>query len=58
MGEGVLSTQLGDLFLLLSQTLAAVGVLWRLPPKAAGPRAADLPQSGSTQEIQEETTDE
>ena len=36
-GLSVRSTQLGDLLLLLSQTLAAAGVLWRLPPNLETP---------------------
>ncbi len=36
-GLSVRSTQLGDLLLLLSQTLAAAGGLWRLPPNLENP---------------------
>lgn len=59
--KSILSAQLGDLFLLLSQTLTAVGVLWRLPPNLKNPpRLRSNPGSrpGRAQEIQEETTDE
>ena len=51
-------TQLGDLLLLLSQTLAAVGVLWQLPPSLAGPSGPAEPPPDPTQEIQEDDTDE
>ena len=55
------STQLGDLLLLLSQTLAAAGVLWRLPPMLGSPPATRRPAGPSpdlNQEIQEDNTDE
>lgn len=59
----ILSAQLGDLLLLLSQTLAAAGVLWRLPPNLENPpklrdRPGPRPRPSRIQEIQEETTDE
>ena len=60
-GGPLLSAQLGDLLLLLSQTLAAAGVLWRLPPSLENPprpRNTPGPHPGRGQEIQEETTDE
>lgn len=56
----ILSAQLGDLLLLLSQTLAAAGVLWRLPPNLENPpqlKTTQIPQSGEAS-IQEEATDE
>lgn len=56
----ILSAQLGDLLLLLSQTLAAVGVLWRLPPNLENPppiSGTPVPRPGEAS-IQEETTDE
>ena len=46
--------QLGDLLLLLTQMLAAAGVLWRLPPSLEGPE----PDPEPIQEIQEDTDDE
>ncbi len=55
------SAQMGDLLLLLSQTLAAAGVLWRLPPNLENPprfqHTPISPDPGETV-IQEETTDE
>lgn len=60
-GAPVVSTQLGDLLLLASQTLAAAGVLWRLPPNLEHPpkpRNTTGPHPGRAQEIQEEPTDE
>ena len=55
----ILSAQLGDLFLLISQTLAAFGVLWHLPPRLADPpKTRNTARSSPTQEIQEDTTDE
>lgn len=61
VGEGMLSAQLGDVLLLVSQTLAAAGVLWRLPPNLEPPQKAskNVPeQPAPEQEIQEDTTDE
>ena len=57
--DGTLCTaELGDALLLLSQTLAAAGVLWRLPPNLEHP--PERPEAGPDpiQEIQEETRDE
>lgn len=57
----ILSAQLGDLLLLLSQTAAAAGVLWRLPPSLENPpkpkRTPISPARGDAV-IEEETTDE
>lgn len=61
MAEPLLCTQLGDVLLLVSQMLAAVGALWRLPPHLESPQKArkNAPeQPALEQEIQEETTDE
>ena len=69
LGQSLCSAQLGDLLLLLSQTLAAAGVLWRLPPSLDGPGLNRLSperqprdpvehQPDQTQEIQEDTDDE
>ena len=55
------SAQLGDMLLLISQMLAAVGVLWRLPPSLDSPSEPPGPagpRSNSYQELQEDTTDE
>ena len=59
------SGQLGDVLLLLSQTLAAAGVLWRLPPSlsslrpgSAGPSSPPEPDPKPIQEIQEDTDNE
>lgn len=59
-GGRLLSAQLGDVLLLIAQTLAAVGVLWRLPPSLEiTPKSRDTAVRPSpTQEIQEDTTDE
>ena len=57
-GLSLCSAQLGDLLLLLSQTLAAAGVLWRLPPSLDGPSAPAGPLPDSIQEIQEDADDE
>ena len=60
-GSGMLCAQLGDVLLLISQTLAAAGVLWRLPPNLEPPQKApkNVPeQPAPEQEIQEDTTDE
>ena len=51
----LVSAQMGDLLLLLSQTLAAVGVLWRLPSSLDEP---SWPGPEPIQEIQEDTDDE
>ena len=51
-------TLLGDALLLLSQTLAAAGVLWRLPPSLDRPARPNSPRPAGEQSIQEETTDE
>ena len=53
-GLSLLSAQLGDLLLLLSQTAAAAGVLWRLPP-SLGRRS---PDPGPIQELQEDAENE
>ena len=69
LGLSLCSTQLGDLLLLLSQTLAAAGVLWRLPPSLdrpdpnrlslkSQPRESANPRPDLTQEIQEDADDE
>lgn len=57
-GGSLCTAQLGDLCLLLSQLLAAAGVLWRLPPNLEHP--PERPEAGPDpiQEIQEETRDE
>ena len=56
-GLSLLCAQLGDVLLLLSQTLAAIGVLWRLPPSLNGlPELSPDPEL--IQEIQEDTDDE
>ena len=60
-GGPVVSPQLGDLLLLLSQTLAAAAVLWRLPPNLENPpklNSSPHPQPSGEASIQEETTDE
>ena len=65
-GLSLCCAQLGDVLLLLSQTLAAAGVLWRLPPSLSGPGPKGPPEPGipvepspdPTQEIQEDTDDE
>ena len=62
-GLPLLSAQLGDLLLLLSQTLAAAGVLWRLPPSLDdpgpdSPSVAAEPRPDLNQEIQEDADDE
>ena len=71
-GQSLLSAQLGDLLLLLSQLLAAAGVLWHLPPSldssetdSPGIDSPDpdvLPEPDQSpepiQEIQEDTDDE
>ena len=49
-----------DVLLLTAQTLAAAGVLWRLPPNLENPpqlKGTTIPQPGEAS-IQEETTDE
>lgn len=57
--DGTLCTaELGDALLLLSQTLAAAGVLWRLPPSLDRPARPNSPRPAGEQSIQEETTDE
>lgn len=54
LGLPLCSAQLGDLLLLLSQTLAAAGVLWRLPPVLdRQPRGSVRPRPDPDQEIQE-----
>ena len=63
VGLSLCSAQLGDLLLLLSQTLAAAGVLWRLPPSLDGPSLNDTsgpvgPRPEPTQEIQEDADNE
>ena len=60
LGLSLCSAQLGDLLLLLSLTLAAAGVLWRLPPSLDGPglKRQVRPSPDSNQEILEDTTDE
>ena len=61
-GLSLCCTQLGDLLLLLSQTLAAAGVLWRLPSSLEKPVPDGLsgpdPSPEPIQTIQEDTTDE
>ena len=57
-GLSLCCAQLGDLLLLLSQTLAAAGVLWRLPPILNGPSGPVEPRPDPTQELQEDATDE
>ena len=65
-GLSLFCAQLGDLLLLLSQMLAAAGVLWQLPPSLNRPdldsppglRDSAEPGSDLNQEIQEDTTDE
>ena len=64
-GLSLFSGQLGDVLLLLSQTLAAAGVLWRLPPSlnslgpdSAGQSSPPEPDPEPIQEIQEDTDDE
>ena len=62
-GLPLFCAQLGDLLLLLSQTLAAAGVLWRLPPSLDspgpdGPSGSAEPHPDLNQEIQEDTTNE
>ena len=56
----LLCAQLGDLLLLLSQTLAAAGVLWRLPSSLddPGPSGPAEPSPDPNQEIQEDADDE
>ena len=60
LGLSLCSAQLGDLLLLLSQMLAAAGVLWRLPPSLDRPDLEPQPRGRARQrsEIQEDTTDE
>ena len=66
LGLSLCCAQLGDLLLILSQTLAAVGVLWRLPPSLSAPapdsppepRAPAGPDPDLNQEIQEDADDE
>lgn len=53
-GGSLLAAETGDALLLLSQLLAAAGVLWRLPPYLE--RSA--PPSPEEASIEEETTDE
>lgn len=60
-GSPVLSAQLGDLLLLLSQTAAAAGVLWRLPPSLENPpkpKRTPIPPVRGDAGTEEETTDE
>lgn len=60
-GGSLRTAEAGDGLLLLSQTLAAAGVLWRLPPCLEGPArpAPDKPGGGPEEaSIEEETTDE
>ena len=62
-GLSLCCTQTGDVLLLLSQTLAAIGVLWRLPPSLDRPNPERQPrgharQRSEIQEIQEDATDE
>ena len=63
LGLSLCCAQMGDL-LLLSQTLAAAGVLCRLPPALDGPRperqprSSAEPQADPDQEIQEDAIDE
>ena len=50
-----------DLLLLTAQTLAAAGVLWRLPPNLENPpriKSAPIPPESGEATIQEEATDE
>lgn len=59
-GGSLLAAETGDALLLLSQLLAAAGVLWRLPPYLErsgrpGPDRSDALEKAS---IEEETTDE
>ena len=49
------SAQMGDLLLLLSQTLAAARILWQLPPKLYKPTK---PRPNQNQEQQEDADDE
>ena len=64
LGLSLCSAQLGDLLLLLSQTLAAAGVMWRLPVsldslRPDSPSEPDPePDPDSIQELQEDTDDE
>ena len=51
----VFSAQFGDVLLLLSQTLAAAGILWQLPPKLYRPAG---PRPDRNQEQQEDADDE
>ena len=65
-GQSLCCAQLGDLLLLLSQALAAAGVLWQLPSSLDRPSLSSLfrprdraePRPESNQEIQEDTDDE
>ena len=59
-GRSLLSTQFGDVLLLLSQTLAAGGILWQLPPSldSLRPSGSPGPDPEPIQEIQEDTDDE
>ena len=59
LGLSLCCAQMGDLLLLLSQTLAAAGVLWRLPPVLdRQSRSFAGPVPDPDQEIQEDSTDE
>ena len=57
VGPSLFSAQLGDVLLLLSQALAAAGVLWQLSPSLDRPPEPN-PDPEPIQEIQEDTTDE
>ena len=59
-GQSLWCAQTGDLLLILSQMLAAAGVLWRLPPSLDGPVLKGPPDPGPDpiQEIQEDTDDD
>ena len=56
-GLSLCCAQLGDLLLILSQMLAAAGVLWRLPPALESPPGTDASPE-PVQEIQEDTDNE
>ena len=59
LGLSLCCAQMGDLLLLLSQTLAAAGVLWRLPPVLdRQSRSFAGPVPDPDQEIQEDADDE
>jgi len=57
-GGSLWCAELGDVLLLFSQTLAAAGVLWRLPPNLESQPKYHPPRPAGEQSIQEDTDHE